>query len=819
MANGQQAVFSVPQQPTIPGFGGGADAAVSQQALMVKRLSQINNQFQKKVPPMEKLFKKLGLDVSMKGLLKQSQIFTGTLGAIFQILGAFIDITLAPMIPLIVPAIRKMVKAIPKFRELGEKIKDTIIGFSNFMDKLIPKFIKKMGGSPWIKIIIGYLLIIAIKSLIGGGLRAGGRGMKWAGKKGVSAATGGRIFGQSAKNTEKLTKIAKNTDASSNILKTISGIRWRKGFAAMFLGGAGLMSSAFGGGGATVFGSGGAEVPKSIPIESPKAKGSDFWPSWKAWKAWNPWNPWKAFPDLPKFPIDTFSKLALPPFLDDIFSKKPLPTYVDDIFTTKALPTYADDIFEVKKLPTYADDIFTTKALPGYADDIFEVKKLPTYPDEVFSNKGLPKFLDDIFTKLGLPKFPIDTFSKLGLPKFLDDIFSKRPLPAVPDDYFTKLKVPDIVVKLSPEVKGFMESLGIEVPKIASPSGGVKSTGINYFDEFLELGGSYPTYNADVLNPGGNKALPPPPPSTPNLKVVGLTADGHPIIELPKTSYKFTSEPFEYKAKGIHGAVSWLSDMTPDFLKGLGGPLVKFLKVLQFADVPLDAWGSYVQLQKDMQQMEWATGIRPTKMQEMHAWGLIAKEAFKDLAIATAATVGATGAGLATGTVVGAIPAWAAWAAGFAAMQTFDDVSQVNMNKKMRTVLAQELEDPVSGMKFRVSPSTPLGGQTFLELAHILKYIDPTGKIGEFSDSEFMKGKNLPTLEAYDENTGKWVTLTSATNFNSDQLSALDRTLGVLIQVLTLPPPTRQEQWFSDQFGDRLPPSEIDALWKFMTSD
>jgi len=206
-------------------------------------------------------------------------------------------------------------------------------------------------------------------------------------------------------------------------------------------------------------------------------------------------------------------------------------------------------------------------------------------------------------------------------------------------------------------------------------------------------------------------------------------------------------------------------------------------------------------------------------MQEMHAWGLIAKEAFKDLAIAAAATTGGIGAGLASTTVVGAIPAWAAWAAGFAAMQTFDDVSQVNMNKKMRTVLAQDLEDPVTGMKFRVSPSTPLGGQTFLELAHILKYVDPTGNIGEFAESEFMKGKNLPTLQAYDENTGKWVTLTSATNFNSDQLAALDRTLGVLIQVLTIPPPTRQEQFFTESLGSDYSPSEASALYQFMTSD
>jgi len=175
-------MFSMPNM-------GGMDAMASQQKMANERLASINRQFQKKVPPMEKMFKKLGLDVSMKGMLKQSQIFTGTLGAIFQMLGAFIDVMLAPMLPMVVPFIRKMVKAIPMFRKIGEMIRDFVMGFSKIMDKIIPKFIKNLGGATFIKLIVAYLAFIALKGMIrGGGKRLG---------KGFGKGRGGDLGGRS----------------------------------------------------------------------------------------------------------------------------------------------------------------------------------------------------------------------------------------------------------------------------------------------------------------------------------------------------------------------------------------------------------------------------------------------------------------------------------------------------------------------------------------------------------------------------------------------------------------------------------------------
>ena len=41
----------------------------------------------------------VGVQFSIAALLKNSQVFTGTIGALFQLLGAFIDITLAPLMP------------------------------------------------------------------------------------------------------------------------------------------------------------------------------------------------------------------------------------------------------------------------------------------------------------------------------------------------------------------------------------------------------------------------------------------------------------------------------------------------------------------------------------------------------------------------------------------------------------------------------------------------------------------------------------------------------------------------------------------------
>jgi hypothetical protein len=43
----------------------------------------------------------VGLNLSVASLLRQSQIFTGMFGSFMQIIGAFVDITLAPMMPII----------------------------------------------------------------------------------------------------------------------------------------------------------------------------------------------------------------------------------------------------------------------------------------------------------------------------------------------------------------------------------------------------------------------------------------------------------------------------------------------------------------------------------------------------------------------------------------------------------------------------------------------------------------------------------------------------------------------------------------------
>ena len=142
MPTGVQHGFPPTASFNMSGMGNMGDA--DHNAMMLKRLSQINRQFDKKVPPMERMFKKLGLDVSLKGMLKQSQIFTGTLGSIYQILGAFIDVMLAPILPMVVPFIRKMTKMIPMFKAIGEGIAGFIRSIKNFFDRWIPSFIRNV---------------------------------------------------------------------------------------------------------------------------------------------------------------------------------------------------------------------------------------------------------------------------------------------------------------------------------------------------------------------------------------------------------------------------------------------------------------------------------------------------------------------------------------------------------------------------------------------------------------------------------------------------------------------------------------------------
>ena len=63
----------------------------------------------------------LGLNFGVGALVKQSQIFTSTVGVIFQLLGALVDVILAPFLPIIIPIIRILGKAVPHISNWMQK--------------------------------------------------------------------------------------------------------------------------------------------------------------------------------------------------------------------------------------------------------------------------------------------------------------------------------------------------------------------------------------------------------------------------------------------------------------------------------------------------------------------------------------------------------------------------------------------------------------------------------------------------------------------------------------------------------------------------
>lgn len=67
------------------------------------------------------LLGRLGIQFSMASILKQSQIFTGILGSVFQIFGAMVDVFLAPLMPFFIRTLRGMVNLIPYVQEKGEQ--------------------------------------------------------------------------------------------------------------------------------------------------------------------------------------------------------------------------------------------------------------------------------------------------------------------------------------------------------------------------------------------------------------------------------------------------------------------------------------------------------------------------------------------------------------------------------------------------------------------------------------------------------------------------------------------------------------------------
>ena len=75
---------------------------------------------------MHKVMKGAGISMGVSGILKQSQIFTGIVGSLFQILGAFVDVILAPFIPIFVPALRWLAGRLPKVSAWAQAIAEPV---------------------------------------------------------------------------------------------------------------------------------------------------------------------------------------------------------------------------------------------------------------------------------------------------------------------------------------------------------------------------------------------------------------------------------------------------------------------------------------------------------------------------------------------------------------------------------------------------------------------------------------------------------------------------------------------------------------------
>ena len=96
-----------------------------------------------------RMFKTLGIQMGLAGILKQSQVFTSTVGAFFQIFGAMVDVMLAPLVkPVLMPVMRWLARQIPTMGRLSK----AIFGFIGSTVMRIVSWVVKIGG--WFKNII-----------------------------------------------------------------------------------------------------------------------------------------------------------------------------------------------------------------------------------------------------------------------------------------------------------------------------------------------------------------------------------------------------------------------------------------------------------------------------------------------------------------------------------------------------------------------------------------------------------------------------------------------------------------------------------------
>lgn len=101
----------------------------------------------------------LGIKLGTASILKQSQVFTGYIGTIFQLFGAMVDVILAPFLPVLIPAIRKMAEMIPYIRVYAQNIFD-------FLDRTLFEWIRN--AIDWLPTGLKDKIIPALSALLVG---------------------------------------------------------------------------------------------------------------------------------------------------------------------------------------------------------------------------------------------------------------------------------------------------------------------------------------------------------------------------------------------------------------------------------------------------------------------------------------------------------------------------------------------------------------------------------------------------------------------------------------------------------------------------
>ena len=76
--------------------GGGGDSGPGMEDMPQEvraGFANLQKEMARRVPPLTAFFKSMGIEVSIKSMLKQSQIFTSYVGTIFQLMGALVAVS------------------------------------------------------------------------------------------------------------------------------------------------------------------------------------------------------------------------------------------------------------------------------------------------------------------------------------------------------------------------------------------------------------------------------------------------------------------------------------------------------------------------------------------------------------------------------------------------------------------------------------------------------------------------------------------------------------------------------------------------------